>query len=129
MKKIILLLSCLWMMSGTAHAAWTMLKETRDGILYVDKDAAETVASGFKVLSSEDFHVMQNWQGKEYLTAKSWFELDCTGKKIRQLSFEIFPENMAGGGSLYADSKILEWVSPPAGSKHEAIWNSLCGKK
>lgn len=125
MKRFFLALGCL-LAAGNAAAGWSMLQENRDGILYVDRESAEKTASGWIADISQDFHKIQQQDGREYLSARSRHALDCTAKQIRRLRVEIFPENMAGGGTLQVDDQPQEWHTPTPGSRDEAIWKSLC---
>ncbi len=125
MKKI-LLLSLLLCVAGTASAGWALLQETREGILYVDRDGAEKTSNGWRVDISQDFHMPQIHEGKEYLSEKSRYDLDCGAKKIRTLNVERFPENMARGDKVHADSKAGEWTLPEKGSRMEIVLKSLC---
>ncbi len=125
MKRSFLVLACL-LAAGHAAAGWSMLQETRDGILYVDREAAERTARGWTVDSSQDFHKIQLHEGKEYLSARTRYELDCSAKQLRRLRVEIYPENMAGGGTLHFDDNAQDWRAPGPGSSEEAIWKSLC---
>lgn len=125
MKKMIMTCSLLFAASS-ALAGWTLLRETRDGILYIDREGAEKTASGWRVDSSQDFHRQQTHDGKEFLSQKSRHELDCSAKKIRTLSVERFPENMAGGDLVHADRKAGDWSVPEKGSGADLIFNSLC---
>lgn len=109
-----------------AFAGWTLLQETRDGIVYVDRDSAEKTGSGWQVDSSQDFHRLQRIDGKEYLSARSRYDLDCGEKKLRTLSVELYPENMAGGDPVHAERRPGDWAVPEAGSPLEAIWKSFC---
>ncbi len=69
---------------------------------------------------------MQRHGDHGYLSAKTRYELDCSAKKIRILSSELFAENMAGGGALYAETKPGDWVVPDKGSRLDLIWASVC---
>lgn len=124
--KNMMMTCCLLLAASPALAAWTLLQETREGILYIDRDNAEKTASGWRVDSSQDFHKQQTHEGKEYLSEKARHELDCSAKKIRTLSIERFPENMAGGDMVHQDKKAGDWSVPAKGSQAEAIFNSLC---
>jgi len=121
-----LLMACLCVIVGHACAGWDLLQETRDGILYVDRVGAEKTASGWRIDSSQDFHQQQSHQGKEYLSAKTRYELDCSAKKIRTLTTQLFPENMAGGDLVHAEQNPGEWTVPAQGSRLEAVWKSMC---
>ncbi len=125
MKRIFLALGCL-LAAGNAAAGWSMLQENRDGILYIDREGAEKTASGWIADVSQDFHQLQQQDGREYLSARSRHALDCGAKQIRRLRIEIFPENMAGGGTLHTDDQPQEWHTPAPGSRDEAVWKSLC---
>lgn len=125
MKRLFLMIGCL-LTATHAVAGWSMLQESRDGILYVDRERAEKTAHGWVAEISQDFHKVQRHGDQEYLSARSRHELDCAMKKIRQLRAEIFPENMAGGGTLHVDEQPQDWHVPAPGSADEAIWKSLC---
>lgn len=125
MKKAALL-AILLFAAGPGLAGWTLVEESHDGIVYIDRDGAEKTASGWKVDSSQDFHKLQRQGDHDYLSAKTRYELDCGSNKIRTLSNELFAENMAGGGALYEDAKPGDWVVPGKGSRLELIWASLC---
>ncbi len=124
--KRTLILTALFLAASPAFAGWTLLQETHDGILYIDRDGAEKTANGWRVDSSQDFHRQQTHDGKEYLSAKARYELDCRAKKLRSLSVEFFPENMAGGDKIHADQKAGDWLTPAKGSQSDAILNHLC---
>lgn len=125
MKKACLM-TLLLVVAGHACAGWALLQETREGILYIDRDAAEKTANGWRVDSSQDFHQQQIHEGKEYLSEKSRYELDCGAKKIRTLTVQRFPENMAGGEMVHADTKASDWSAPEKGSRMEAVLKSMC---
>ena len=120
------LMACLLAAANHACAGWTLLQETREGILYIDRDGAEKTANGWRVDSSQDFHQQQTFDGKEYLSAKSRYELDCAAKKVRALRIEFFAENMAVGDSVYADQKVGDWSAPEKGSQAERLLGSMC---
>lgn len=119
--KFVLLLA-----ATNAWAGWALVQETREGIVYIDREGAEKTAKGWKVNSSADFHQAQQHQGKNYLSAKATYEVDCNAKAIRTLSLDLFAENMGGGGSVHSEQYSGEWVSPAQGSRLAAIWSSMC---
>jgi len=114
------------MLSWPAQAGLSILLETRDGILYVDKDGAEKQGNILRVMSTHDFHRIQKLNDKEYLSARAWYEVDCKEKKIRQVSLEIFPENMAMGGALHKDTEAQPWAAPDPGTRNGIIWKGIC---
>jgi hypothetical protein len=120
------LIFTLLLTAANAWAGWSLVQETREGILYVDRDSAEKTAKGWQLNTSADFHKAQQHQGKNYLSAKALYELDCNAKSIRSLSLDLFAENMGGGGAVHTEQRPGEWLVPDKGSQLEAIWSSMC---
>ncbi len=125
MKKLVMLAALLFA-SFPVFAGWMLVQESHDGILYIDRDDAEKTANGWKVNSSQDCHKAQRFGDNDYLSAKTRHEIDCAANKVRTLSVELFPENMAGGGALHTDTKPGEWAVPAKGSGLDLIWSSMC---
>ena len=115
--------------SLSAQAALSILVETRDGILYIDKEAAEKNGNILRVMSTQDFHKPQILNGHDYLSAKAWYDVDCDGKKIRQVSLAIFPENMAMGPTVHKESEAQAWAAYDQNRRHEAIWKGMCSQR
>ena len=126
LAKNVLLLSLL--ISTNAMSALAILAETREGLIYIDQQSVEKTASTRKVAITQDFHEMQTLGAHEYLSSRSWYEIDCAGKKLRQIRIEIFPQNMAMGGILQEDSQTQTWTTPEQGKLQSLIWTALCGK-
>ena len=120
---------CLSLLISTdAMSALAILAETREGLIYIDQNSVEKTASTQKVAITQDFHEMQTLGKHEYLSSRSWYEIDCAGKKLRQIKIEIFPQNMAMGGILQEDSQTQTWTTPEQGKLQSLIWAALCGK-
>lgn len=116
------------LVSTDAMSALTILAETREGLIYIDQTSVEKTTSTHKVAITQDFHEMQTLGTHEYLSSISWYEIDCQGKKLRQIRIEIFPQNMAMGGLLQEDSQTQAWTTPEQGKLQSLIWSALCGK-
>jgi hypothetical protein len=114
--------------STDAMSALTNLAETKEGLIYINQNSIEKTASTVRVSITQDFHEMQTLGTHEYLSSRSWYEIDCTGKKLRQIRIEIFPQNMAMGGLLQEDSKNQNWTTPEQGKLQSLICTALCGK-
>lgn len=110
------------------QAGLSILRETRDGILYLDRDSIEKQGEIQRVMSTQDFHRLQKLDGHDYLSAKAWYEVDCAGKKIRQVSLEVFPENMAMGGAVYKKTEPQPWSEAEDNSRLGVVWKGVCGK-
>ncbi len=105
-----------------------ILRETRDGILYLDRDSIEKQGTIQRVMSTQDFHRVQNLDGHDYLSAKAWYEVDCAAKKVRQVSLEVFPENMAMGGAVHSKTEPQAWADADDNSRPGVVWKGVCGK-
>lgn len=106
----------------------SILRETREGILYLDRDSLQKQGNIQRVMSTQDFHRVQNLDGYEYLSAKAWYEVDCTAKKVRQVSLEVFPENMAMGGAVHTKTEPQPWADADDNSRPGIVWRGVCGK-
>jgi hypothetical protein len=129
MMRIFLFSLMMTMCCWPAHAALSILVETRDGILYIDKEGAEKIGNIVRVMSTQDFHKPQTLKSYEYFSAKAWYDVDCDGKKIRQVSLEIFPENMAMGPTLHKETEAQAWLASDQSLRHEAIWKGICSQR
>lgn len=78
------------LISTHAYSALTILAETREGLIYIDQSSLEKTTSTQKVAITQDFHEMQALGTHEYLSSRSWYEVDCAGKQLRQTRIEIF---------------------------------------
>ena len=127
------LLICYFMLAtaSVAHAGQaglSILRETRDGILYLDRESIQKQGAVQRVMSTQDFHRLQKLEGHEYLSAKAWYEVDCATKKVRQVSLEVFPENMAMGGAVYSNNDPQPWTDADDNSRPGVVWKGVCGK-
>ena len=110
------------------QAGLSILGETRDGIVYLDRDSIEKKDNIQRVMSAQDFHRVQNIDGHDYLSSKAWYEVDCASKKIRQVSLEVFPENMAMGGAVFSKNEAQAWTEADDNSRPGMVWKGVCGK-
>ncbi len=116
------------LISTHAYSALTILAETREGLIYIDQSSLEKTTSTQKVAITQDFHEMQALGTHEYLSSRSWYEVDCAGKQLRQTRIEIFPQNMAMGGVLQEDSQPQAWTTSKQGKLQSLVWTALCSK-
>ncbi len=116
------------LISTDAHSALTILTETREGLIYIDQSSVDKTTSTKKVAITQDFHEMQTLGTYEYLSSRSWYEIDCAGKQLRQIKIEIFPQNMAMGGVLQEDSQTQAWTTSDQGKLQSLVWTALCSK-
>ena len=70
MQRKIILMALFLSVANYASAGWQIVKETRDGILYIDPDSIEKNGEYIKAVSFQDFHVMQSRSDKSFLSKK-----------------------------------------------------------
>jgi hypothetical protein len=125
MKKIIFA-SLTLLFIHTAHAAIEILKETPDGIAYVDPDSIAKSNGLTKVIVLQDFHKMQSHTGHSYLTSKVQLGFDCKAKTVQQLEITLFPENMGNGEPVFAEQQASVPSAIKAGSLEAAVMQKVC---
>ena len=125
MKKIIIALLTL-MSVNSSYAAIEILKETPEGIVYVDPDSITKSNGLTKVIVLQDFHKMQSHAGQSYLTSKVQLGFDCKAKIVQQLEITLFPENMGNGAPVFADQQAGAMSAIKAGSLEAVVMQKVC---
>ncbi len=125
MKKILFLCLTVWCFN-LAHAAIEILRETKDGIAYVDPDSIAKANGLTKVTVLQDFHRMQSHADQSYLTSKIEFGFDCKTNMVQQLAITLFPENMGNGTAVFTEQKAGTMVPVKAGSIEAAVMQKVC---
>ena len=126
MQRKIILMALFLSVANYASAGWQIVKETRDGILYIDPDSIEKNGEYIKAVSFQDFHVMQSRSDKSFLSAKFKNEYDCKKIMFRQVELMLFPENMANGELLFAENHAHNWEAPRSDSAEESLLRFAC---
>ena len=125
MKKILFLCLTVWCFN-LAHAAIEILRETKDGIAYVDPDSISKLNGLTKVTELQDFHRMQSHADQSYLTSKIEFGFDCKTNMVQQLAMTLFPENMGNGTAVFTEQKAGTMMPVKAGSIEAAVMQKVC---
>ena len=128
MKRVICVASLILLAANPVRAYPQLVKETRDYILYIDLGSKKTNGNLIAVDSSQDFHKKQILSEHSYLSSKFRNEYDCAKMMVRQIEFNIFPENMANGGVLFSETKAQDWMPLQAASAAESLWKIVCTK-
>lgn len=128
MQRKFLLMAVFLLITNYASAGWQIVKETRDGILYIEPDSIEKSGDYIKAVSFQDFHKMQSRSEKSFLSAKFKNEYDCKKIMFRQLELMLFPENMANGELLFNETDVQNWVAPQPDSAEDALLRIACAK-
>lgn len=115
-------------MPPDAWSALLVLTETREGLVYIDQTNGGKKTGLQHAMITQDFHELQTSGTHEYLSSKSQFEIDCAGKKLRRISLQIFPLNMAMGGILHEEVQTQSWINSDQGKLPSLIWTAACVK-
>jgi hypothetical protein len=125
LKKILCL--CLTVLCfNLAHASIEILRETKDGIAYVDPDSISKLNGLTKVTVLQDFHRMQSHADQSYLTSKIEFGFDCKTNMVQQLAITLFPENMGNGTAVLTEQKAGTMMLVKAGSIEAVVMQKVC---
>jgi hypothetical protein len=109
-----------------AHAEIEILRETKDGIAYVDPDSISKLNGLTKVTVLQDFHRIQSHADQSYLTSKIEFGFDCKTNMVQQLSITLFPENMGNGTAVLTEQKAGTMMLVKAGSIEAVVMQKVC---
>ena len=126
MSKRHLLLVLICCLVNAARAGMDLVGETKESIIYINLDTAETTDWVVKADGSQDFHRQQRLGDLVYLSSKFVNEYDCAKKQVRQLALTIYPENMANGGELLNDTQAKDWLTPGTGSALSMLLFKAC---
>ena len=126
MSKRHLLLVLICCLVNAARAGMDLVGETKESIIYINLDTAETTDRVVKADGSQDFHRQQRLGDLVYLSSKFVNEYDCAKKQVRQLALTIYPENMANGGELLNDTQAKDWLTPGTGSALSMLLFKAC---
>ena len=126
MQRKIIFMSVFLLFTNYAAAGWQIVKETRDGILYIDPESIQKNGDYISAVSFQDFHKMQSHTDKSFLSAKFKNEYDCKNVMFRQVERMLFPENMANGELLFSENSAQNWASPQSGSPEESLLRLAC---
>jgi hypothetical protein len=77
-----------------------ILRETRDGILYIDRDSIQKKDNMQCLISKQDFHRVWNLDGHDYQGTKAWHQIGCASK-----------ENSSGQSGRFSGKTWL-WAVP-----------------
>jgi hypothetical protein len=126
MSKRHLFLVLICCLVNAARAGMDLVGETKESIIYINLDTAETTDRVVKADGSQDFHRQQRLGDLVYLSSKFVNEYDCAKKQVRQLALTIYPENMANGGELLNYTQAKDWLTPGTGSALSMLLFKAC---
>ncbi len=124
MKKIIGLF--LLFSSFSCYAEWTRIKTTDEYIAYYDKENIKTVSGYKRVWVLVNFKNSKQYDGKEFLSQRTYEEYDCNEEKMRTLSGAIFVNRFADGGTLWQTNKPDGWSYLAPNTNGKDLMNLVC---
>lgn len=130
MKKILLFVALLGA-AGVTHAEWSQVGHSaKDMTLYVDHESRADSGHGTVVMwHLTDYAVMQEFEGRKFLSMKGQDEYDCSKDLSRELLHFWHPDPMGNSQMVHAVYKPTPWVQPEAGSLQRALMQLACKKK
>ena len=130
MGKVILMI-LLSVVSGSAAAEWVKVAKLEAGSLYVDPATIRSDGNLVIIGTLYDLEtpVINETNGKPYVSQKLQSEYDCKEKRWRMLEYSWYTGKMGEGQMVenFSDSYKLKPI--PSGSAAEIMWKLACGKK
>ena len=127
MKKLLLIFSLLFttmMFSTPAHAEWDPVGETQAGsFFYVDYGRIREHEGYFYFWMLTDYLVPKG----EVFSAALYKKADCKMFRFKPLSYNFYPQQMAGGtADSYTPKAEEDWVYPRPDSMNEKLLKRVC---
>lgn len=131
MKKFIVPILIVVMLSSNAAAEWVRLGENNRSVAYSDTKVRRSgdTATYWVLFDYKSIQISQR-SGKRYLSEKSQREIDCQSERDRVLFFTWHSDQMGNGTVVYTGNKPTSWEPTSApGSYGNVFWEFICGKK
>ena len=132
MIKKILIYFVLAFFSPTVFCAWTLIYENpeKEAKYYVDLDALVKRKNAIRMMTLEDFKapviIKKNSYKLSYNSIRSFSEFDCGQKKMRILSYSVYPSQMGNGDPLMSKGAHFDWVPVKSNTLNEAYLQIAC---
>ena len=129
MKQLTFIL--LFLATANAGAEWTLVArgQLKEGTLtvYADPETMSRADDFAKMWGLLDFSIPKLLKGKgEYSSIKFQEEFDCSQRRFRVLSLDLYSDNMSRGELIASTSVGSEWKPLSPGSVDEAAWEAAC---
>ena len=116
---------------GFTHAGWERIVKNDSGDIYVDVATLQRQGNQSTMISLSNLGPRKAASENEPAWFKSITQLDeydCALRRIRLISFSLFPEAMGGGKLVSTSNKVTPWIAIDGGSWNERKWNVACSK-
>ena len=117
------------MLSTGAAADWTLVGGV-ENVFSAYADAATILRHGSSVdmWGVYDFNRPDiSAEGHKHLSTRVLREYDCSGRRVRLLSFVDYSEHMATGRVIGSNDDPRRWEPVVPGAVDEAFWKLACG--
>jgi len=114
--------------SASAQAAWTLVDNTNDAVVYVDFAPVRKQGTLVTVWFLFDLMAAQRAaNGAEFVSMKIQEEYDCGEERRFRKAFTSFHSAKMGKGDIVdIDPGVGQWVPIPPGSPGERFWKKIC---
>ena len=125
MKKLTILLVIIFtfLFSTTSWGDWNYLIKSIKGMkFYYDKDRVRKNGKYLYFWMLVD--VIKPIRGG--LSSKSYFQLECSMLRFKNLNFQLYNKSMGEGEMIGNETPRDEWGYPPPDSVYETLFNKIC---
>lgn len=114
--------------SGFSHAEWAPVTTSVDGTskYFIESTSIRKSGNFLRAWGMTDYE-RRNEFGN--LSHKTYFEIDCTDRRIRSISATFFTENMGGGNAKSYNPDKIEWVYASPDSINDYIIRYVCAPR
>src|SRR5215210_2302731 len=115
MKQLTVLV--LFMLSTSAGAEWTRVSHSDKLSSYADLDTVKKTGDMVRMWGLRDYKTTQRLTtGQGFLSAKSEWEYDCDGERLRVLYTSSHSRNMGRGRTIGVEKDVRTWLPVYRGS-------------
>jgi hypothetical protein len=121
----------LTLVSTISQAEWVHIGSSAEERFYMTVDGVAHEGSVVKIWIMTDADKLITSGPTPYKSSKVLYWIDCTKRKSKIVSVNLFSGQNGGGKTLYSkeDEALLEWLSIPPASMLERIYKISCNKK
>lgn len=131
MRRFIVTIVALLIVSGNAIGAWVKVGEAPVGSIYFDSESVRRSGNVVSLTYLFDFKSVQSAGAYRLLSTKTQGEFDCQKQELRTLNFIFYAGNMAAGTPVHSDFEPIPWEPVPVNPNHlvRISWEVACARR
>lgn len=116
-----------WAIQHVDAPGWVLVDYDQDGLHLVKAASAElTPDKTLRILGREELFRPAERSGVLARSDRQDFEVDCSAKRFRLLSMDVFSSNNLSGSSQHIAGPLTDWLDAAPGTHRAAQVGQLC---